>query len=181
MRITLTGSKASGKSTIGGQLAGKLGLELVETDSLTEELFADQFGNAYGCREICATYGEPFFRELEHEAVFEALKHDNALICTGGQTMVDSRCRSALVEAGPVVLLLVPFESIWERITQDGFPSYFPAANQKEWFRERVARFRERMVPLSDVVCELDHLPPDEATARVLARVRPLLDVSTSA
>ncbi len=171
MRIILTGSKASGKSTIGLELGRRFNLEVVETDTITEELFAARYGRTCSCREICAEYGEPFFRDVEHDAVFVALKHDRCIICTGGQTMIDARCREALTAAGTVILLTLPFEDIWERIERDGYPSYFPAENQRVWFEERVREFRRLVVPVSDVVCDVTGLPPSAAAALVAEQV----------
>jgi shikimate kinase len=173
VRIILTGSKASGKSTIGRILGERLNMTVVETDTITEEIFAARHGRNCSCREICADYGEPFFRDLEHEAVFEAIKHENALICTGGQTMVDVRCREALCAAGTVVLLTLPFADIWARIEKDGYPSYFPAHDQKSWFEQRVFEFRELVRPVADIVCDVTGLVPADATEMVAAELEP--------
>ena len=178
MRIILTGSKASGKTTIGRELGKRLELEVVETDTITEDLFAARHGKAYNCRQICAHRGEPFFRDLEHDAVFEALKHEACIICTGGQTMMDARCREALVKAGWVVLLQVRFEAIWERIERDGYPSYFPEANRKAWFADRVAQFRRRVLPVADSVCDVNDLSPAEATNRVMSVIENEVQIS---
>jgi shikimate kinase len=167
LRIILTGSKASGKSTIGRILGERFGLEVVETDTITEELYAARHGRECTCREICAEHGEPFFRDIEHDAVFEALKHDRCLICTGGQTMVDERCRKALCDAGLVVLLTLPFEDIWTRIELDGYPSYFPEHDQKNWFDQRVHEFRQLVRPVADIVCDVTALAPEDATEAV--------------
>ncbi len=167
MRIILTGPKGSGKSTIGRELAAIAKLKLIETDELAESVFEHKHGHVATCRQICLEYGEPFFREIEHAAVFEALREDQCVICTGGQTVRLADCRAALVAAGQVVVLRAPFELIWERIERQGYPPYFPDRDQKEWFRERAEAVYQVIDPHADLIVDVSRMSAREAAARI--------------
>ena len=66
MTIVLIGPPAAGKTRIGKRLAKRLGLPFVDTDAVV----VAQHGPIPG---ILAEHGEPYFRELERQAVAEAV------------------------------------------------------------------------------------------------------------
>lgn len=79
MRIYLIGYMASGKSTVGRELAKMLRCSFVDLDEFIE----DQFGKTIA--DIFAEHGEDFFRHCESEALRDvALLHDSCVIATGG-------------------------------------------------------------------------------------------------
>ena len=168
MAIVLTGSKASGKTTVGKLLGAMLNMRVVETDELTEEIYRRKYDSPNSCREICARHGEPFFRTLEKQAVLEAVTCEGAIICTGGQTMMKKRCRDALSDYVTVVLLTVSFEVAWQRIVESGYPSYFPARNPKGWFYRRFKLFRQLVVEATDIECDVTDRTPAEAVDLVV-------------
>ena len=77
--IVLIGMMASGKTTIGGLLAARLGRELVDTDALIQQ----REGRAIP--DIFRRDGEAYFRDREREAA-QALSHRTGLVvaCGGG-------------------------------------------------------------------------------------------------
>ena len=66
--LLLIGMPGCGKSTVGRELARRLGRELADTDALVEEMA--------GCAipEIFAREGEEAFRRLEHQAICQAAR-----------------------------------------------------------------------------------------------------------
>jgi shikimate kinase len=70
----------SGKSSLGKELAHKLGLAFADLDELIEE----QEGKKIS--DIFETEGENKFRETEHNCLIKTLQLNNTVISTGGGT-----------------------------------------------------------------------------------------------
>src|SRR5438552_10508839 len=101
---------ATGKSEVGRRLARRLGRPFVDLDQLVE---------AAAGRTVAAIFaaeGEARFRELERDAVEEACRVPDAVIATGGGTLLDPENRRRLASAGPIVRLAAPPEDILRRI-----------------------------------------------------------------
>ncbi len=77
-RIALIGFMGSGKSTVGGILAAKLGYDFVDLDSLVEAKTGETVA------EIFRKRGEAAFRSLETECLLELEKRENLVIACGG-------------------------------------------------------------------------------------------------
>ena len=176
MRIVLTGSKGSGKSSIGRELGVRLGLRVVETDDIIEQLFAKQHGKPATCRMICREYGETYFRKLEREAVNIAVNTDDCIICTGGQTLMHPNSRQMLAKSGTVVHLKVDFDKIWERTAAGGLPPFFPEKNPQKWFRQRVEKINQVLSSVAHVTVDVTDCTPTEAAAKI----KRLTSVTTS-
>jgi shikimate kinase len=70
----------SGKSSLGKELAHKLGLAFLDLDKMIEE----QEGRKIN--EIFESEGEDTFRKIEHECLIKTLQLNNIVISTGGGT-----------------------------------------------------------------------------------------------
>lgn len=81
--LVLIGMPMSGKSTLGKQLASRLGRKFLDTD----EWIVSQEG--MGIPEIFQKYGEPGFREREHRAVRELSLKNGLVLATGGGAVLD--------------------------------------------------------------------------------------------
>ncbi|MEC7384520.1 MAG: shikimate kinase, partial [Actinomycetota bacterium] len=81
--VVLTGFMATGKSTVGRQLAARLRYGFVDTDRLIEERFGP-------VPEIFRTHGEERFRAIERELASELAALPALVIATGGGMLVDS-------------------------------------------------------------------------------------------
>ncbi|MFT3862203.1 shikimate kinase [Micropruina sp.] len=79
--IALIGAPGAGKSTVGRQLADRLGLPFTDVDARIE---AEQ---GKPIREIFADEGEHHFRELERSASLEALGSPGVVALGGGAVM----------------------------------------------------------------------------------------------
>lgn len=109
----LIGFMGSGKSSVGKELARRLGLEFVDVDERIES----DAGKGIG--EIFAAEGEGAFRQREREAVREAVSVPGRVIATGGGAFQDSRNRRLLKAYAPVVFLDVSFETALGRLEGD--------------------------------------------------------------
>ena len=81
MSIVMIGLPASGKTTVGMEVAGRLGVDFADTDAMVEE----RTGKLVG--EIFADEGEAMFRELEEEAAADALAGEGVVSLGGGAVM----------------------------------------------------------------------------------------------
>lgn len=76
--VVLVGFSGAGKTTVGRELALRLGLEFVDLDDAIEEKYHATIPH------IFQKYGESVFRQCEFETLKEVLSHDGLLVATGG-------------------------------------------------------------------------------------------------
>lgn len=114
MGIVLVGYRGSGKTTVGRLLAARLACPFLDTD----ELVVQRAGTSI--REIFASKGEPAFRDLEAQAVHDAIMLDDAVISLGGGAVLRPESRTRLI-ASPHhrVYLRCPVEVLSSRIAAD--------------------------------------------------------------
>ena len=76
--LILIGLPASGKTTVGRQLARRLDMPFFDCDEAIEA--------AAGCSvsDIFARYGESYFRQLEHRTLEALCRKESCVIATGG-------------------------------------------------------------------------------------------------
>lgn len=113
MLITLIGYRGSGKTTIAGPLAKRLGWDWVDADAEIE----CRAGRTI--REIFAEEGEPAFREIERQVMRDLLRRDRLVVAAGGGAVLDGETRREMVHAGPVVWLRASIESLSRRTGRD--------------------------------------------------------------
>jgi shikimate kinase len=108
--VYLVGMPGSGKSTVGPELARRLGVPFVELDAEIE-------GTAgRSVREIFERDGEARFRELEAQALTDAAARDPSVVSCGGGVVLEPANRILLRATGEVVFLSVPIEVLRERV-----------------------------------------------------------------
>lgn len=104
--IVLTGMPGSGKSTIGKLLAEQMGRPFIDTD----EEIVKRVNKSIP--EIFAEVGEPGFRKIESEVIFELSSVQSAVIATGGGAVLDRRNIDMLSENGRVYFIDRNIDSI---------------------------------------------------------------------
>lgn len=114
MSIVLIGYRGSGKTTIGQKLADRLWQKLVDTDKLVVERAGKSI------KDIFEQDGEPRFRDLEAEAVRDALARKEVVISLGGGAILRDENRAAIRAAGhKVIYLRCDPETLYHRIQAD--------------------------------------------------------------
>ena len=116
MRVVLTGFRGTGKTTVGGILAGQLGFPLLDTDRLVEERAGRTIPR------IFRDEGEQAFRDRERQAI-ASLPGDRAVVSAGGGAVVDPANVASLRRGSLVFLLQADEGTIAGRIGASDRPS----------------------------------------------------------
>lgn len=111
--IIFVGLPGSGKTTIGRQLARRLGLPFVDSDHVIEQRL--------GCsiREFFAREGEDRFRDVEQQVLDELTQTHHGVLATGGGSVLREANRRHLHERGQVVYLRSTPEEVFRRVRHD--------------------------------------------------------------
>ncbi|MBW7832317.1 MAG: shikimate kinase [Simplicispira suum] len=112
--IALIGMPGSGKSTVGRQLARRLGMVFLDTDHMIEQRL--------GCtiRTFFEREGEKRFRDIEQAAVDEfTAGSSRAVLSTGGGAVLRPANRAHLRARAHVVYLHALPEDIYRRLRRD--------------------------------------------------------------
>src|SRR5213078_1596324 len=133
-QVILTGFMATGKTEVGRRLARRLGRPFVDIDGLVEAASGKKVA------DIFASEGEARFRQLERAAVAEACLVPEAVVATGGGTLLDAENRRRLAAAGPIVCLAASPEEILRRV---GDPRPRPLLADGSTGGDRLARIRQ--------------------------------------
>ena len=114
--LILIGLPASGKTTVGRQLARRLDMPFFDCD--------EAIGAAAGCSvsDIFACRGEAYFRELEHRTLETLCCKEGCVIATGGGAVLREDNRLLLQRSGTVFWLDRPLADIMSTDFQTGRP-----------------------------------------------------------
>ena len=132
--ISLVGMPGSGKSTVGKILAGKLSMDLVDTDKLIVDKEKREI------RDIFAGEGEAYFRRVESETVALCSERKNVIISTGGGAVLDRTNVRNLKKNGIVVFLDRDLSDI---VPTDDRPLGNTEDKIKKLYEERLPIYRE--------------------------------------
>jgi len=162
--IILTGFMASGKTTIGRLLAGRLGYEFVDTDHLIEDR-CDQT-----IAEIFREKGETAFRTMEADVARELGDKEGLVIATGGGLVLYPANVAALRIQGRIFCLVATPEVIMARASRDASVRPLLAGpNPKERIMELMKDRAKTYMGFTQV--ETTGKTPDEVVGILLAHL----------
>ena len=140
--MALIGLPGSGKSTVGRQLARRLGLPFLDSDQVLEERL--------GCsiRQFFEREGEAAFRDVEAAVIDELTRPDaGAVLSTGGGAVLREANRVHLRQRCKVLYLRATPEDLFRRLRHDRNRPLLqvadPLAKLKELYAERDPLYRE--------------------------------------
>jgi shikimate kinase len=161
--VVLTGFMGTGKTSVGRQLAHRLGYEFVDTDQVIEERHGP-------IPEIFREHGEVHFRQLERDVAAELAGRSGLVVATGGRLMVDPVNAERLGATGEVFCLVADVDTIVARVTRGAADRPLLAGPD---VRERIAALlaerAEAYARFEQV--DTDGLTPDEVATALAAEV----------
>lgn len=132
--ITLIGLPGSGKSSIGRQLARRLGLAFSDSDAAIEDRIGEPI------RSFFEREGESRFRDLEQEVIASLCASRTGVLATGGGAVLRPANRQVLRESGTVVYLRSAPEELHRRLRHDTQRPLLQVADPRARLRELFAQ-----------------------------------------
>jgi len=136
--VYLVGMPGAGKTVVGRELAGRLGVPFIDLDT---EIEREQ---GRPITEIFEAEGEAAFRALEAAALVKAGADDPAVVSCGGGVVLEPANRIALRNTGTVVYLDVALDVLRERVRPaDDRPLIREEGDLERLLAERGPLYRE--------------------------------------
>lgn len=139
--IALVGMPGSGKSSVGRQLARRLGWAFADADTEVEH----QVGGAI--RAYFEQHGEAAFRDIEQTVLARLLERDRLILATGGGAVLREANRRLLASRAEVVYLRSTPEELMRRLRHDTHRPLLqvgdPMRKLRELYEQRDRLYRE--------------------------------------
>lgn len=111
--IILVGFMATGKSSVGREVARRLDKNFIDTD----ELIVNNYYKSID--EIFKSVGESVFRERERNTILSLSDVKNTVISTGGGSVCYKDNQKILSNLGVVISLIASYKTVLERVKED--------------------------------------------------------------
>lgn len=162
--IVLIGMRGSGKTTVAGHLARKLGIESLDLD----EIMAGRL--ALSTPEIVQKHGWSYFRDQESTIAQEVSATDNKLISTGGGVVLKPQNVAALKRNGIIVLLRASANVLIKRLGDARDRPPLTSAKSLNDEVRQVLRERQKLYEAAaDIVIDTDKLRPAQIADKIIA------------
>jgi shikimate kinase len=162
--IVLVGFMGTGKSVAGKILARKLGRDFLELDEIIEKR------EGVSIKEIFEKKGEPYFRQLEKEAVREASKKKGIVISAGGGVIVDQENFRNLKKGGMIICLEASPDLILKRTKNKTCRPLLNVPDPKKKIEELLEK-RAPYYRKADFCIDTDSLSVDEVVEKIMGLV----------
>lgn len=162
--IVLTGFMGTGKSAVGRELAGRLGMRLVEIDEEIEK------AEGITISEIFSRYGEAYFRDRETEMVKRFSGERGVVISTGGGVVLREENMNALRGNGIIVCLTATIDTILGRTGRSGDRPLLNVGDLRKKIEE-LLEFRRPYYEKADIIIETDSRSPYEIAGEIIRKI----------
>jgi shikimate kinase len=140
--LIFIGFKRSGKTSTGKKVALKLDKQFIDTDDLI----------ALDCRQFSQEIGIDSFRLLEKKIIFSLSIVQNAVIATGGGSILDPDNVSQLKKLGKLIYLHVPKDKLKERLLKPPLPSFLDPKDLDGSFEKMYAHRAPIYEKIADII-----------------------------
>ena len=150
MNVILIGFRCTGKTSVGQEIARRLGRPFIDADTYLQEREGKTIA------EVFAQGGEDLFRRLERETIAQLTERDGLVVAAGGGAVLDEENVRRLRSSGVLVRLTASLESILARLHGDEKTcSERPRLTDEEDMRREVERLLGRRGPLYEAAADL--------------------------
>lgn len=160
--VALLGLRGAGKSTVGAELAERLGLRFVELDAEIERAAGLSLG------EIFELHGGSYYRRLEREVMMSLLADPGGVVmATGGGLVTERETFRLLRRRAVTVWLKARPEDHWNRVIQQG--DQRPMAKNPQAMQELRALLaaREKLYSEAEIVVDTSQLGVEGTVERL--------------
>jgi shikimate kinase len=164
--LILVGFMGTGKSSIGRQVARRLGFQFLDTD----HLIVEREGAAVA--DIFAKVGEAAFRALETRTL-ESLEHlTRCVIATGGGIVMREENRAILRRLGFVVGLTASPEVVFQRVSRNNKRPLLQTEEPRETMHRLLADRAEAYQLAAQFTVDTSAITQPEAAALIVTEAR---------
>lgn len=164
--LVLIGPMGAGKTSIGKQLAARLGLLFVDADQRLEQI------TGATVPMIFEHEGEAGFRLREAQLIAELMQGRNQLIATGGGAILSADNRRHLHRHGYVVYLKASVAQQIQRLAHDSSRPLLASGDREEKLTTLANTRGPFYEQIADLVFDSDHLTVADATDQVCAKIQ---------
>lgn len=150
--IFLIGPMGAGKSTIGRQLARRLGLVFYDSDQAIEQRTGVDIPRIFDIE------GEAGFRRREQQAIDELTQLSGIVLATGGGVVLNADNRGCLRDRGFVVYLRASAEQLLQRTERDTQRPLLQGDDRRKRIQQLLAERDPLYTELADLIIDTDSL-----------------------
>jgi shikimate kinase len=156
---------ATGKSSVGRQLAGLLEYEFIDMDAVIEAEAGMSIPEIFGRK------GESAFRAMESDLVDRLALGSGRVVATGGGAVVNPKNLEALKRSGALVTLAADPRIILSRVGPAEDRPMLAGENKEERIRS-LLKLREHAYAQADITVDTSSLTIDEVAHAILDSLR---------
>jgi XRE family transcriptional regulator, aerobic/anaerobic benzoate catabolism transcriptional regulator len=161
--IALVGLRGAGKSSIGKELAKRLGVRFVELDELIVREAQMTLSTIF---EI---HGERYYRSLEREVLRRLLDEGEALVvATGGSIVTDNETWAMLRSRARTVWLKATPKEHWDRVVAQGDVRPMRDRPRAKNELKQLLTSREPLYREAELVVDTSDVAPSSVVARIV-------------
>jgi shikimate kinase len=155
----------AGKSTMARQLGRKLGLTVVDSDTVIESRIGSTISDFF------AREGEEAFRDVEEQVIAELTSGEPKVLATGGGTVLRAANRLRLRAGGTVIYLFMRPEHIYARLRDDVKRPLLQVENPLARLRQLFAQRHPLYGECAHITVNVDNFTPAMLLNLVITRL----------